>query len=105
MGASIVIQRALRGALAVLRVTRLRAARFEQELQSSDDIPIKLWVAHLALTIANHALGVCTIQWAVQKLERYGMRADPPRSQKRGLLAALLFVSTLNLEQLTCLGV
>ena len=55
---SIKIQRAVRGALAVVRATRLRGARFEQVLHGRvatigglSDIPNNLWVAYHACVL------------------------------------------------------
>ena len=113
--ASIKIQRAVRGALAVVRATRLRGARFEQMLHGRvatsgglSDIPNNLWVAYHACVLGSEGEfnEFLTIQFAVEKLEYNGMPVDKaPRNYGRGVLAALQFLSALDIEQLMCLGV
>ena len=102
--ASISIQCAVRRALAVVYVTRLRVASFDRELYTSVEWPRKLLVAHHARNLCDHDL--CSIQWAVDKLEYNSMQIDAPhRNYGSGILGALLFLSSLDLEQLDCLGV
>ena len=111
IAASIAIQRAVRGALAVVRATRLRGARFEQMLHDRGDladIPNNLWVAYHACVLGSEGefSEFLTIQFAVEKLEYNGMPVDnTPRNYGRGILAALQFLSALDIEQLMCLGV
>ena len=115
IAASIKIQRAVRCALAVVRATRLRGARFEQVLHGRvatsgglSDIPNNLWVAYHACVLGSEG-ELCeflTIQLAVEKLEYHGMSVDnTPCNYGRGISAALQFLSALNIEQLMCLGV
>ena len=115
LAASIVIQRAVRCALAVVRATRLRGARFEQVLHGRvatsgglSDIPNNLWVAYHACVLGSEGefCEFLTIQLAVEKLEYHGMPVDNTLcNYGRGILAALQFLSALNIEQLMCLGV
>ena len=115
IAASIAIQRAVRGALAVVRATRLRGARFEQVLYDRDatggdlsEIPNNLWVAYHACVLGSEGefSEFITIQSAVEKLEYNGVPVDAtPRNYGRGSLAALQFLSALDIEQLMCLGV
>ena len=81
IAASIAIQRAVRGALAVVRATRLRGARFEQMLHvrgGLSDIPNNLWVAYHACVLGSEGdfCELFTIQFAVEKLEYNGMPVD-----------------------------
>jgi hypothetical protein len=79
IAASIVIQRAVRGALAVVRATRLRGARFEQVLHGRvptsgglSDIPNNLWVAYHACVLGSEGefSDLSTIQCAVDSFVR-----------------------------------
>ncbi len=105
--AALVIQRSMRRALAVIRTTLLRGARFDQMLHDPDatddlsDIPINLWAAYHAYWLTYGP----EMQHAVDKLAYYGMPAPAPRHYGRGMLAALIFVTSLDIEQLMCLGV
>ena len=124
--ATVVIQRSSRVALAILHTTQLRAFRFKHALYTNGylcEIPRNLWVSHHAcifgsarvasnefwlahISFACDSANLFTLKWAIEKLTWNGMPvAAPLHNLGKGVLSALMFLSTLSLDQLICLGI
>ena len=105
--AILIIQSAIRCALAKIRITRLRRDRMVFLMHRDGNDPdvhwLRLWRAYHACNFGDNDYGL-DIQWAIEKLTSHGMpMAGGPRSG-RGVLSGWYFACQLNMEQLKCLG-